>query len=81
MSRPIVIESLSLQGFGPYRGEVRVDFPRGFGILVGPNELGNPLWLQESQPSSSACPPRWIPGRSASAVTAIGTIRHAFLVR
>lgn len=40
MNRPIVIESLTLWGFGPYRDAARAEFPRGLGVLVGPNEQG-----------------------------------------
>lgn len=40
MSRPIVIETLTLWGFGPYRGEVRAEFPRHLGVLVRANEHG-----------------------------------------
>lgn len=40
MPRPIVIESVTLVGFGPYRDETRFEFPRGLGVLAAPNEAG-----------------------------------------
>jgi len=40
VSRSIIIESVSLAGFGPYKGPVRAAFPRGLGVWAGPNEQG-----------------------------------------
>ena len=40
MSRPIVIESVTLVGFGPYREKTHFEFPRGLGVFVGANETG-----------------------------------------
>lgn len=38
--RRVLWHRLVLRGFGPYRGEVRVDFPDGLVTLVAPNESG-----------------------------------------
>ena len=40
MSRPLVIERVTLVGFGPYRDETAFDFPPGLGVLAAPNEAG-----------------------------------------
>ncbi len=36
----LIIERLTLWGFGPFRGRVDVRFPTGLGVLVAPNERG-----------------------------------------
>lgn len=38
--QPVVWHRLVLRGFGPFRDEVRVEFPEGLGHLVAPNEFG-----------------------------------------
>lgn len=40
MSRPLVIERVTLVGFGPYRDETAFNFPPGLGVLAAPNEAG-----------------------------------------
>ena len=40
MSEQAVFEQLAVAGFGPYRVRVKVRFPNGFGVMVGPNEQG-----------------------------------------
>src|SRR5690606_34836259 len=42
----IRLESLELYGFGIFREGVRIDFPPGLGVLIGPNERGKSTVLQ-----------------------------------